>query len=210
MRPKVFEDILDKAIEHFQTGGGVMIPLIAVSLVMFLLIVKKYLDLQAFSKKDKTITEIVKIYNKPDFSAALWQHEIIEGFLAKRTHNENIDRTIIESLRLRQEEFLNKDTKTIAILAGVAPLLGLLGTVGGMISTFAVISQFGTGNAKALASGISEALITTQTGLIVAVPGLFLANFLSRRSEKKKERMKRFCLGLLRSHTLIKCKEENK
>jgi len=79
-----------------------------------------------------------------------------------------------------------------------------------MISTFAVISQFGTGNAKALASGISEALITTQTGLIVAVPGLFLANYLSRKSEKKKERMKRFCLGLLRSHTLIKYKEEYK
>jgi len=130
--------------------------------------------------------------------------------LSKRTFDEDLDRNIIESLRLRQEEFLKKDTKTIAILAGVAPLLGLLGTVGGMISTFAVISQFGTGNAKALASGISEALITTQTGLIVAVPGLFLANYLSRRSDKQKERMKRFCLGLLRSHTLIYDEEEYK
>lgn len=204
----MFEDILGTTLEHLQTGGRVMIPLIAVSLVMFMLIVKKYLDLQAFSKKDKSIVEIVKIYNKPGFAAAQWQHNIIEGFLSKRTFNEDLDRNIIESLRLRQEEFLSKDTKTIAILAGVAPLLGLLGTVGGMISTFAVISQFGTGNAKALASGISEALITTQTGLIVAVPGLFLANYLSRRSKKKKERMKRFCLGLLRSHTLIN-KEEN-
>jgi len=208
----VFEDIIGKTLEHLQAGGGVMIPLIAVSLVMFLLIVKKYLDLQAFSKKDKSIVEIVKIYNKPGFAAALWQHDIIEGFLSKRTFNDDLDRNIIESLRLRQEAFLSKDTNTIAVLAGVAPLLGLLGTVGGMISTFAVISQFGTGNAKALASGISEALITTQTGLIVAVPGMFLANYLHRRSEKKKERMKRFCLGLLRSHTLIankKVKEEN-
>ncbi|MEN8210097.1 MAG: MotA/TolQ/ExbB proton channel family protein [Thermodesulfobacteriota bacterium] len=204
----MFEDIWGNTLEHLETGGGVMIPLIAVSIVMFLLIVKKYLDLQAFSKRDKPIAEIVKIYHEPGFAAAQWQHQIIEGFLPKRTFNEDMDRNIIESLRLRQEAFLSKDTKTIAILAGVAPLLGLLGTVGGMISTFAVISQFGTGNAKALASGISEALITTQTGLIVAVPGLFLANYLSRRSEKKKERMKRFCLGLLRSHTLIK--EEHK
>jgi len=206
----VFEDILGTTLEHLQTGGGVMIPLIVVSLVMFMLIVKKHLDLQAFSKKDKSIVEIVKIYNKPGFAAASWQHDIMEGFLSKRTFDEDLDRNIIESLRLRQEEFLKKDTKTIAILAGVAPLLGLLGTVGGMISTFAVISQFGTGNAKALASGISEALITTQTGLIVAVPGLFLANYLSRRSDKQKERMKRFCLGLLRSHTLIYDEEEYK
>ncbi len=199
----MFEDIWGKTLEHLETGGGVMIPLIAVSMVMFLLIVKKYLDLQAFSKRDKSIVEIVNIYGKPGFVAAFWQHDIMERFLSQRTFNEDKDRNIIESLRLRQEEFLNKDTKTIAILAGVAPLLGLLGTVGGMISTFAVISQFGTGNAKALASGISEALITTQTGLIVAVPGLFLANYLSRRSDKNKERMKRFCLGLLRSHALI-------
>jgi len=195
----VFEDILGTTLEHLQTGGGVMIPLIVVSLVMFMLIVKKH-----------SIVEIVKIYNKPGFAAASWQHDIMEGFLSKRTFDEDLDRNIIESLRLRQEEFLKKDTKTIAILAGVAPLLGLLGTVGGMISTFAVISQFGTGNAKALASGISEALITTQTGLIVAVPGLFLANYLSRRSDKQKERMKRFCLGLLRSHTLIYDEEEYK
>jgi len=199
----VFEDILDKTLEHLETGGGVMIPLIAVSIVMFLLIAKKYLDLREFSKRDKPIVEIVKIYNKPEFSVAFWQHEIIDNFLSRRTFNEDLDRNIIESLRLRQEASLDKDTKTIGILANVAPLLGLLGTVGGMISTFAVIAQFGTGNAKALASGISEALITTQTGLIVAVPGMFLANYLQRKAEGNKERMKRFCLGLLRSHTLI-------
>ncbi len=206
----MFEDIWGKTIEHLETGGEVMIPLIALSLLMFLLIVKKYLDLRAFSKRDKPIVEIVKIYGKPEFSAAFWQQEIIEGFLSKRTFDENKDRNIIESLRLRQEAYLDKDTKTIAILAGVAPLLGLLGTVGGMIATFAVISQFGTGNAKALASGISEALITTQTGLIVAVPGMFLANYLHRKGEKNKERMKRFCLGLVRSHTLIENNKEEK
>jgi biopolymer transport protein ExbB len=132
----------------------------------------------------------------------------VEGFLKRRTFDQGLDRITIESLRLRQGTHLDSYTKMIIILASVAPLLGLLGTVGGMISTFAVISQFGTGNAKALASGISEALITTQTGLIVAVPGLFLANYLDRRVQQNKERMKRFCIGLLMSHARIQSAQE--
>ena len=104
-------------------------------------------------------------------------------------------------MRIRQEGFAKRHIGAIAVLAAVAPLLGLLGTVGGMITTFTVIAKFGTGNAKALASGISEALITTQTGLVVAVPGLFLASYLQRRSDRLMARMQRFCIGLLRYHS---------
>ena len=199
----MFEDIAGKTMEHLETGGGVMIPLIAVSVLMFFLIVKKYLELREFSRQDKSIAQIITTYNQPGFSAAIWQHEIMDRFLRERTFNETMDANILESLRIKQEGRLNSDIKTVSVLAAIAPLLGLLGTVGGMISTFAVISQFGTGNAKALASGISEALITTQTGLIVAVPGLFLASYLNRKSSKYKERMQRFCLGLLRAHAQI-------
>lgn len=199
----MIEEIWTNTAEHFATGGWVMIPLVAVSALMFLLIVKKYLDLAAFTQGDKPVVEIVKIYGQPGVSVAFWQQAIMEGFLVRRTFNDDLDRNLIDSLCIRQEDFLNRYTKMIIILASVAPLLGLLGTVGGMISTFSVISQYGTGNAKALASGISEALITTQTGLIVAVPGLFMANFLDRRVQKYKERMQRFCLGLRRSHHLI-------
>lgn len=202
----MFEEIWVNTAEHFTTGGWVMIPLLTVSALMFLLIVKKYLDLVAFTRNDKPIEEIIRVYHRPDFSAAFWQHAIMDSFLSRRTFNDKLDCNLIKSFRIRQEDFLNRYTKMIIILASVAPLLGLLGTVGGMISTFSVISQFGTGNAKALASGISEALITTQTGLIVAVPGLFLANFLDRRVQKYKDRMQRFCLGLRRSHHLIETK----
>jgi biopolymer transport protein ExbB len=100
---------------------------------------------------------------------------------------------------MRQEGFVTRYVGTIALLATIAPLLGLLGTVGGMIKTFTVIAEFGTGNARALAGGISEALITTQTGLVVAVPGLFLASFLTRQSEELLERIQRFCLRLGRA-----------
>lgn len=71
----------------------------------------------------------------------------------------------------------------IAITAATAPLLGLLGTVSGMINTFNLITLFGSGDPKPLAGGISEALITTLFGLVVAIPALILHAFLSRRAQ---------------------------
>jgi biopolymer transport protein ExbB len=71
----------------------------------------------------------------------------------------------------------------IAVTAATSPLLGLLGTVSGMIATFNLITLFGSGDPKPLAGGISEALVTTLFGLVVAIPALILHAFLSRRSQ---------------------------
>lgn len=71
----------------------------------------------------------------------------------------------------------------IAITAATAPLLGLLGTVSGMIATFNLITLFGSGDPKPLAGGISEALVTTLFGLVVAIPALVLHAFLTRRAQ---------------------------
>jgi biopolymer transport protein ExbB len=199
----VLEDLLDRTLEHIDTGGFVMYPLLIVSVIMFYLVVKKYVEMRAFTRGDRPIKECLESLGKSGFTAASWQRHIIRNFLANRTFDDDLDRSIIESLMLRQTSFVERYIKSIAILAGVAPLLGLLGTVSGMITTFLVIATSGTGDAKALASGISEALITTQTGLVVAVPGLFLANYLRRRSDKLISRMRRFCLGLLISHRAI-------
>ncbi len=73
----------------------------------------------------------------------------------------------------------------LAITAAAAPLLGLLGTVIGMIKTFQLITIFGTGDAKSLSSGISEALVTTALGLVVAIPTLILHGALSRMAKRK-------------------------
>ncbi|MDL1958168.1 MAG: MotA/TolQ/ExbB proton channel family protein [Deltaproteobacteria bacterium] len=72
---------------------------------------------------------------------------------------------------------------TLGMLAAVAPLLGLLGTVSGMINTFQVITIFGTGDPKLMAGGISEALITTELGLAVAIPVMLIHHFFERRVE---------------------------
>ena len=193
-------DIYQNMMEYLATGGWVMTPLILVSVFMVLLIVMKIIEMRIFTKGDIPAEKCVAKALDPDFSAAVWQREIMAGFLQKRTFNDDLDVSILESLRLRQAAVARQYIGTIAVLAAIAPLLGLLGTVGGMIKTFTAIAAFGTGNAKALASGISEALITTQTGLVVAIPGLFLAAYLRRRSLKLTARMQRFCLGLLKYH----------
>jgi len=85
----------------------------------------------------------------------------------------------------------------LAVIAGVAPMLGLLGTVTGMISTFEVITEHGTGDPKLLSGGISEALITTEFGLIIAIPALLLHNLLSRWSDQTVDTLQTHALSLI-------------
>ncbi len=94
----------------------------------------------------------------------------------------------VESALLAEAPKLERSLSLLAALAGVAPLLGLLGTVSGMIATFDTISSAGTGNPRLLSGGISEALITTQLGLMVAIP-LLLAHAGLRRWVERREAM---------------------
>jgi biopolymer transport protein ExbB len=89
---------------------------------------------------------------------------------------------ILDEAITQEVPMLEKGLPLIKLLAAVAPLLGLLGTVTGMISTFQSISLFGTGDPKLMASGISQALVTTMLGLCVAIPLLFLHSLMVARS----------------------------
>jgi len=89
---------------------------------------------------------------------------------------------ILDEAITREVPSLEKGLSLIKLFAAVAPLLGLLGTVTGMIATFQAISLFGTGDPKLMANGISQALVTTMLGLCVAIPLLFLHNIVASRS----------------------------
>lgn len=88
---------------------------------------------------------------------------------------------------MREQPTLDRFGAAILIAAAVGPLLGLLGTVTGMISTFDVITEYGNGNPKLLAGGISEALVTTEFGLMVAIPMLLIGNMLSGWAQRIKD-----------------------
>ncbi|KAF3984554.1 MAG: MotA/TolQ/ExbB proton channel family protein, partial [Methylococcales symbiont of Hymedesmia sp. n. MRB-2018] len=99
----------------------------------------------------------------------------------KSSDTENLELILDEAIT-REIPVLEKGLPMIKLLAAVAPLLGLLGTVTGMIATFQSISLFGTGDPKLMAGGISQALVTTMLGLCVAIPLLFLHSLLASRS----------------------------
>ena len=93
-------------------------------------------------------------------------------------------RNAMEETRHRISVNLSRSLKTISTCAAIAPMLGLLGTVSGMVHTFETIQLFGFGNPVLLADGISEALLTTQAGLLVAFPLMLAYNFLMNKVEK--------------------------
>ena len=84
---------------------------------------------------------------------------------------------------LREVPRINRHLPLLKIIAAVAPLMGLLGTVTGMIITFQAITLFGAGDPRLMAGGISQALITTVLGLSVAIPTLLLHNLVSGRAK---------------------------
>ena len=93
-------------------------------------------------------------------------------------------RNAMEATRHSISVNLSKSLKTISTCAALAPMMGLLGTVSGMVHTFETIQQFGFGNPVLLADGISEALLTTQAGLLVAFPLMLAYNYLAGCVEK--------------------------
>ena len=179
--------------EYLRTGGPLMIPLVVVSLVMWLLIIDRAVFFRRIQRRDmnsQNAREYVARNRQPDL-----QHYrgitavLVAEFVRRRSGRRDLDRFVLDETVARLQRTLNDGLAAIGVLAAIAPLLGLLGTVSGMITTFDVLAVFGTGNARAMAGGISEALITTQTGLLVAIPGLYMKGFLDRRARQVAQRL---------------------
>ena len=110
----------------------------------------------------------------------------------------------LEDILAKASPPLDKNLSVIKLLAAVAPLLGLLGTVIGMIETFQAITLFGTGDPKLMAGGISQALVTTMLGLIAAVPLLFVHNLLDSRSRTISQIYEEQAIGFVASLSMKK------
>jgi len=112
---------------------------------------------------------------------------------------EHIEDIIMEAI-MHESTRLDKLSSVILVIAAVAPLLGLLGTVTGMIATFDIITEFGTGDPKLLSGGISIALVTTELGLIVAIPLLLGGNLLNSWAESIKDAMEHSALHIVNEY----------
>lgn len=111
-----------------------------------------------------------------------------------QTEPEKVEDAVQEAI-IKESQLIDRFGVVILVIASVAPLMGLLGTVTGMISTFDIITLYGTGNPKLLSGGISEALVTTMLGLIVAIPALLMGQYLGAKNEKIKSDMEKWALA---------------
>ena len=181
--------------EYLHAGGVTMVPLALVSVGMWLLIVERALFFRRLHLKNMPLQKAlahIRDNRMPDpnqYRGAV--SLLVARFIQRRSFERMLDRFILDETVVTINRSLTDHLAVIGVLAAIAPLLGLLGTVTGMIGTFDVLSVFGTGNAKGMAGGISEALITTQTGLLVAIPGLYMKGFLDRRARILQQRVAR-------------------
>jgi biopolymer transport protein ExbB len=173
-------------LELFKAGGWLMLPLFACSVIAIGIIAERFWSLQ--NKRiapPELITQIWQWlqYDQVDKNriSALQQDSPLGQILAAGLINRDTTREItkegIEDVGRHVTLSLERNLNTLGTIAAITPLLGLLGTVIGMIKVFAIITTEGVGNPETLAGGISEALITTATGLVVAIPSLIFYRF---------------------------------
>ncbi len=173
-------------VELFLKGGGFMYPLLIASIIGVAVIIERALTLsRARTDVRKLMKRVLDALHSKGVDAAAAECERTKGPIAAILHaglkraergTEAVERAI-ETAGTIETSFLERGLIWLATLATIAPLLGFLGTVSGMIRAFNAIAEAEQVNAKLVASGISEALITTATGLLVAIPMQAFHNF---------------------------------
>ncbi|XQW84041.1 MotA/TolQ/ExbB proton channel family protein [Thalassotalea piscium] len=162
--------------ERVEQGGSVGYVILAIGLVGLLIAIERFITLFLIgSKVNRQLKATVASNDNP-----------LGRVMLVKDNNPDAD---TETLELKLSERILKEVPVltsrltiIKIISVVAPLIGLLGTVTGMINTFQAITLFGTGDPKLMAGGISQALVTTVLGLVVAIPMVFISTLLNTRS----------------------------
>lgn len=181
---------MDRVFHIWISGGWVMIPLFLLATLLYaqafqLLMYLRRTNLDA--KHEAQWWEWVRSPQKAEGRVA----EIIRYTQSDLTSAKQI-RNRFDEVRLAIVALIDRRSQFVGTLVAVAPLMGLLGTVLGMLQTFFGIStSAGHETADVIAGGISEALITTETGLVIALPGLFLVMMIQRRRHNLEAKLAR-------------------
>ncbi len=203
---KGVEEKKDKTVLEVINDGGVIGWVIvgAGAFVLLMALLRVFFLMRSAANTDKLVEEIAPMVRQHQYKEAIARCDAAKSAAGRvlRATLKHINRPrteledIISESILHETPHLDRFGSTIMVIAAVAPLLGLLGTVTGMIATFDIITEFGTGNPKLLSSGISVALVTTELGLVVAIPALIVGNLLSAWAEGIKDEMDRAALHI--------------
>jgi biopolymer transport protein ExbB len=192
--------------ELVQAGGWLMGPIILCSVIAMAIILER---LWAYRQKkvipSNLVAQIWQLHQKGQITAAHIATvrdssplgRILAAGLVNRDHPREMMKEAIEEEGRQVVHELERYLNTLGTIAAITPLLGLLGTVIGMIKVFTAITSAGVGNPAVLAGGISEALITTAAGLSVAIPSLIFHRYLSGRVDRLVVRMEEQALKMV-------------
>lgn len=191
---------------YVEAGGPAGLVIILLGLLAIILVIARSISLALVGGSGQAFIEKVAAElraGRADAALALAKtgrgaigrvaQSIVANFARPR---EELEDVVGEAI-LTEQPKVDRFSTAILVIAAVAPLMGLLGTVTGMIATFDIITEFGTGDPRKLSGGISEALVTTQLGLIVAIPALLVGNVLSSWGNGVMARIERSALHLL-------------
>ncbi|MBN1403155.1 MAG: MotA/TolQ/ExbB proton channel family protein [Opitutales bacterium] len=200
------DDYDQTLIEEWIVGGMVMPFILGLAFIAILIAIYKWIALAGIkSARQKDLDYILECLSTGNNDDALAYAKKIGGpvgsMLTAAVENANEDREVIEEVLYEKiistQPKLERMLPFIAVVAATAPLLGLLGTVTGMIKTFKLITIVGTGDARSLSSGISEALITTKWGLVSAIPTLIIHAMLTRKARGVIGSMEQTAVGFM-------------
>jgi biopolymer transport protein ExbB len=175
-------------LEIVKSGGWLMLPIILCSVISAAIIIERIWTLQPRRVLPKNLTRQVWEWvskNQLNHTHIQTLHqgsplgEILAAGLVNRHRDREIIKESIEDAGRQVVHDLERFLNSLGTIAAISPLLGLLGTVIGMVKVFAAITTHGVGDPTVLAGGISEALITTAAGLTVAIPSLIGYRYLS-------------------------------
>jgi biopolymer transport protein ExbB len=196
----------DSVLELVKAGGWLMLPIIACSIVALAIIIERLWSLQVRRVLPKNLVAQVwrwdKIHQLNDEHLKELQSSsplgsVLAAGIANRKQNREVMKESIEDTGRHVVHELERYLNTLGTIAAITPLLGLLGTVIGMIKVFATITTMGVGNPGALAGGISEALITTAAGMSVAIPTLMFYRYFRGKVRMLVLRMEQEAMGMV-------------
>jgi biopolymer transport protein ExbB len=180
-------------LEHVEKGGKVAYAIVVVGFVALLLIIHKLMDVSAMRVEGAArVSAFLRALASGDRAAAQnalpqlgrTTREVFAEGLKYLDEPATVLEERLEAVLLGQRLHFERRLPLLAVIATAAPLMGLLGTVVGMVKTFTLITVFGTGSAAKLSSGIAEVLVATELGLAVAIPTLVVHGFLAHRINK--------------------------
>ena len=186
----------ESPLEHLEKGGLWAIPIILFACFALTIALLKAAQLLRLSKikmhSQMQLQQLFKAENSSEFAGM--QQQLFNLTLQSEKGQVRDDQLFNQLIHDKHK--LDNFIGAIAVTAAVAPLLGLLGTVSGMIETFKMMTLFGSGDPEVVSGGIAQALITTELGLVVAIPALVLNALLSRKAKAYYSQLEGFALQL--------------